>query len=343
LPGTLFGIGLSQHVDHNGLPLAGARLYIWQSETTTPAIAYADFGLTEAHTWPILANANGRIPAFWVADGSYRALLTDKFGNTVFDEPFIQAIGPSSSEGGGGGGGTVDPNSIFQTGYFLWLPVSGNKSGFVRANARTIGSGSSGATERANTDCLPLYLHLWNNFPDTMCPVLGGRGSSASNDWSANKQIGTLDLRGKAPFGIQSMGNDSSALLQNVTFTVGGVNTPGSQGGTAHHTLTDAQIPAHTHVMQTAGAHRHFSFSNVSLSGAGHQALTANKAPIFEASFGDNQTYNIRQDANNSADATIGRTSEVEAHTHTIDNNTGGGSSHPNMPPFALGTWYVKL
>lgn len=64
-----------------------------------------------------------------------------------------------------------------------------NNYGWVSANDGTIGSASSSATTRKNKDTWPLYYFLWNNFIDGICPVIGGRGASAYDDFSTNKPI----------------------------------------------------------------------------------------------------------------------------------------------------------
>lgn len=67
--------------------------------------------------------------------------------------------------------------------------------GWVWANGGTIGSASSGATNRANSDCHDLFIHIWKEADDADCPVLGGRGFSAEDDWSAHRQITLPDSR----------------------------------------------------------------------------------------------------------------------------------------------------
>ena len=137
MSGTLFGLGLSQQHDANGLPMVGCLLYLYAANTSTPVTAYKDVGLTvgQEHAWPIIADANGRIPAFWLADSSYRARLTDANGIVQFDELSVLAIG---SSGAVTVDNTVDPNALFTTGMPVWLPISGLKAGFVRMNGRTI-------------------------------------------------------------------------------------------------------------------------------------------------------------------------------------------------------------
>src|SRR6185436_6246405 len=126
MSGTIFGLGLSQRVKSTGKPESGWRLYLYEAGTSTPVTAYTDTALTAGNVlpWPIEADASGTLPAFWLADGSYRARGVSSSGGTIFyDLPSVLALGASS--GGGGGGDTTDPNSIFSTGMPIWLPVAG--------------------------------------------------------------------------------------------------------------------------------------------------------------------------------------------------------------------------
>jgi hypothetical protein len=268
------------------------------------------------------------IPAFWLEDGNYRARFTDAAGAVVyFDIKNMQAVGPSSGDEGGGGG-SVDQNAIFATGDMLWQPKAGTRSGWVRANARTIGSASSGATERANADTQSLYEFLWNNFSNSICPVTGGRGANAASDFAANKAIGTLDMRGRGPVGLDDMGNSPAGVIED------GTPTAVSFGGSEKTTLETANLPSHTHgagtlVANSNGAHTHTVYGNYgtqNLSGGG----------------GGGRVTNFNQ----SGADTSGPTATGGAHTHTIGGETGStGSGTPKntMNPYMLGTWYLKL
>ena len=91
---------------------------------------------------------------------------------------------------------------IFPVGSIADLPgvVSIAPQGWVLSGPGTIGNPTSGATIRANNDCQPLFLHLWNGLSQTEAPVSGGRGSSALADFNAAKTIGGLDFRGCSRF-----------------------------------------------------------------------------------------------------------------------------------------------
>lgn len=95
--------------------------------------------------------------------------------------------------------------------------------GWVVLNGGTIGSASSPATTRSNTDTYFLYTYLWNNISDSYCPVSGGRGASADADFIANKtiQLPTVPGRAIAIFGSsnQLINIESASQAANVITT----------------------------------------------------------------------------------------------------------------------------
>ena len=242
--------------------------------------------------------------------------LTDQNGVVIFDNPSIQVIGASS--GGGGGGGTVDPTTILATGDFKWRATTETLTGFVKANATTIGSATSGASQRANADTQNLYTYLWTNFNNAHCPVTGGRGASAAADFSAAKKIQLPDLRSRSPFGLDDMGSSAAGriLASNVTSGGGdGVTTAAATGGEGNHTLAIAEIPTGLHLLTDLG---HV-----------HGGVPSNSVAYGLGSFGA-ATYSATQNTNS---ATTGI---------TLTDHAGGGT-HNNMSPFILGTWFIKL
>lgn len=319
MAGTLFGLPLSQRVDANGLPSVGWLLYLYQANTSTPVNSYQDTALSVLNPWPIQADSFGMMRQFWLADGSYRARATNADGSlTYFDIAVILAVGASS---GAAPSGSVDANAIFQTGDVIWRDTAGARTGWVRDNGRTIGSATSGADERANSDCQALFEFLWNNFDNTICPVVSGRGASSLADWTANKKITTPDKRGYIAGGLDDMGNSASGRYVNVPVVSGGVTTAGSIVGEALHTTTQAEMPAHGH-----------SASSV-VTDPGHTHTVASSTP-FNATGG---VGNAPAGSTNTGSSTTGIT------VATTITNTGGGAAHNNVQKTVLGTFYRKL
>jgi hypothetical protein len=323
-------LGLSQRVDTNGKPDSGWLLYLYDANTSTPVTAYKDTGLTTGLElpWPIEADSAGTMPAFWLADGSYRVRGISADGSrTFFDMPSVLAIGPSSGSGGGGG---VDSTTIFQTGDLLFNAISGTRSGWVRHNGRTIGSASSGATERANADCNALYLYLWNNFADAKCPVPGGRGANAASDWSANKQITLLDLRGVGPIGLDDMGNSAAGNFTGVPFGDGSATTAGAICGENTHTLVTSETPSHTHT--------------ASVSDPGHSHNTRMSSSNPGLAFGAGRWFGAFNNVfSSTTDTDMGATATTGTGISVSNANSGGDGAHNTVSRSIVGTWYVKL
>jgi microcystin-dependent protein len=326
MAGTLFGLGLSQQISAAGVPLSGALLYIYEANTSTPVTTYSDFSLSTEQTFPIVADSAGRLPQIWVADGSYRARLTTSAGIEVFDEASVTAIGASSVSSGSGG--SSSSTSGFETGDTMWVPIVGTRSGWVRLNGRTIGSGSSAATERANGDAQALFEYLWNNFSNTLCPVTTGRGSSAESDFNANKVIATYSMRGRAAFGLDDMGNTVASII------AAGTPTSISTSGAETVTLLQANMP-------------NYNLSAASLTGSVGTSITNGTSVNRNSS--SNKRNDIAATGGQDAveDVTFSEsTLSLASGTVTFGGSvpSGGSDTATNkMPPYMLGTWFIRL
>lgn len=317
-----------QNVDANGRPKAGATLTVYNGGALQLSSVYQDIGLAVPGQNPMIADQTGRLPFFYVADGTYRARLVDASGILIYDYPQLASIGASSS---GGGGSAVDPAAFFQTGDSIWQSVSIGRAGWVRQNGLTIGSAVSGASERANADCQNLFLFLWNNYPDGACPVVGGRGASAAADWAANKQITLPDMRGRGPLGCDGMGNARANILPdgNVSSNITGAgdtgDTAAAYGGEANHILVVGEMPAHNHAADGLMIGGSQSFDDVEIyNGNGVNGTSPGpEAPVINS-----QTLTVNGN-NFSVNGSVA--------------DTGGDDAHNNVQPFILGIWYIRL
>lgn len=321
-------ISLQQFINPTtGRAYSGARALFTSASTGDPITVYQDYSLGTEHANPVVADSHGRFPPIFIDDDVefYGLRITTSAGAVLplgdgqYDLSLLPVIGPAT--GSGGSVTAVDTASIFQTGDVLWVPKTGTRTGWVRLNGRTIGSASSGASERANDDTEDLYSFIWTNYADAICAVTGGRGISAATDFAANKPIATLDMRNKGPFGLDDMGNSANSGFTSVTFTKGDATTAGGQGGTSMHALTEAQLPAHDHP-QTAQTPTFTYTSNAINQGTGGSTT------VITAITASGSATTVTT----TADATPGDTATA-----------GSDTSHPNMPPFVLGSWYWKL
>jgi hypothetical protein len=198
---------------------AGAKAYFYLARTTTPLTVYTDAPMTTAHTWPVVADAYGLLPPIYIEKGEeYKVRIEDALGSILYAADGISNPLDVTTEGGGEPGIVVTADEIFQVGDVMWNPASGPRAGWARCNGRTISKAAGAGTESNNDDCHDLFLFLWNNFPDSICPVTpGGRGGSAEADWGVAKAIATLDMRGRSAVGLDDMGNTAANLIQVAT------------------------------------------------------------------------------------------------------------------------------
>lgn len=299
----------SQIYDENGKPMVGARAFFYAAGTTTPINVYQSFDLGAINKLPnpLTTDGFGRWPSVYFdeADGFYRTRVTTPGGVVVYDVDGIPIIGPA---GGGGGSVTpVDPDSVAKTGDLKARYGEGFIAGWVRGNGRTVGSATSGASERANSDTQPLFEFLWNADPNLV--VVGGRGGSSAADWAANKQITLPDFRGRTIVGLDVMGNIAANVIPAATAL-------GWTGGEGLHTLISTEMPAHTHGVNEA-PHSHdtqFYFK-----------------PGGSVSFGSG--VGSMDPAHGTFPTTIGISIQ----------NAGGGAAHNNIQPSLATTIYVRL
>lgn len=265
--GTI-SFSLSQQFDEHGKPLSGCKFYTIQAGTVaTPQNAYQDAALTIALPNPITCDAAGRLPQFFLADGSIKVRLTDKNGVQQIVADNILVIGPSS--GGGGGGGSVDPTTVAATGDIKSAYGTGSISGWVRLNGRTIGSSTSGATERANADCQALFVYLWG--ADASLTVSGGRGVSAAADWAANKTITLPDARGRVLASLDDMGASAAGRL-TASYFGSNATVLGAANGSESVTMALSNLIRHDHT--------------VFLHDPGHTHSQTNPGGAVDSSFG---------------------------------------------------------
>lgn len=299
-----------------GTPLIGGLLYFYQAGTVaTRQDSFSDTALTLVNPWPLQLDANGRVPFFYLADGSIHVRLTDSNGVPQYDNTVL-VIGPSS---GAGGGSTIDPTTIAATGDVKFRQTGEVLSGWVKLNGLTIGSATSGATGRANADTQALFIYLWTNCDNTHCPVAAGRGASGLADFSANKTLAMPDWRARTMVGLDDMGAAAAGRLTGALFAgADTATTPGGNGGEAAHTLTQAQLPLYNlNVTDPGHTHTLYPAINISAGGGGPSPINGSGAPDGHITGSSSTGISV--------------------------SSAGSNASHNVMSPFTLGSWYMKL
>lgn len=305
----------------------GALVYFFEANTNTPMTVYADALETTPLTHPVQAFANGRFPPIFVPYRTYRERVTDSAGVLLWDIDGIPNPAPPSS--GGGSGIIVTQDMVLQTGDVMWQLRGGTRPGWVRLNGRTMGNASSGATERANDDTEDLYTYLWNNLDNSVAPVIGGRGATASADFAANKAITLPSMQGRAPLGLDDMGGAAANVLQvaatiNTTNSSNTATVSNATGLGVGMYVISANIPAGTTITNISG-------TTLTLS-ANATATASNTAARFSYISNAQQPGAV----GGSALKTLS-VAQMPPHSHTGSTGTAGSHTHTY---FDLGgTW----
>lgn len=316
-------------IDPNGDPYVGAVVEFFDENTTTPQTVYTDSSLSSsAGTSDRTANASGMFGALFLnpTPGSYRVRITDADLTVVWDVDGISV--PQNADYVPPDAGATSPELLFTTGMLEHYYGTTAPAGWVRSNGRTVGSATSGATERANSDCQALFLLLWAQ--DSTLSVSGGRGGTAAGDWAANKTIALPDLRGRALVGLDTMGNSAASVLT-------GIDTIGEAAGAETVVLTEAQLPPHTHAAGTLLMPNHghaVRYSGAdSPNGSGGIMLDLTDVANY-AAFSGTPSNTIGQAIGGSGTAAI---------TGSTGNGAGASQGHANVQPSRGVTIIIKL
>lgn len=186
----------------------------------------------------------------------------------------------------------------------------------VTSASTTLGKVGSGATYAA-ADAQTLYEIVWNAVSNTYAAVSGGRGASATADFTAGKTLTLPWFPGRAIIGAGSGG----ILTTRVQ---------GENGGAETVTLTTNEMPSHYHVAGIYDpTHAHSTNAVLNSFGGG---ITGGGAFQVNA-YGSGATI--------SAAATGVRVNSPNGIDTTY--STGNSGAHVNMQPWVALTLKVKL
>lgn len=324
-------------------PIVGAQARFYNSGTTTPQPVYQDAALSVVHDQPVETDADGLWPAVYLntTPGSYRVRVEDDDDVVIWDDDDVSV--PQDADYVPPDAGETSVELLARTGDLKHFYGTSAPSGWVRAAGRTIGSATSGASERANADCEDLFLHLWG--VDSNLAVSGGRGGSAAGDWAANKTIALPDFRERVLAGLATMGNSDAGRVDDAYVTAGtNTSTLGAIAGLDDVVLTEAQLAAHDHDATFTG-----------------QAMAAHGHPYYDAQTNvgvSSFSGTMRLENSGSATLEAANTGAADGSTKgkvlggasagtpegTIDvADAGSGSAHNNMQPTAFVLVLIKL
>lgn len=222
--------------------------------------------------------------------------------------------------------------------------------GWIWPDGGTIGSASSGATNRANADTSALYTLLWNAYPNAILPIQtsGGvastRGASAAADFAANKRLPVPDRRGRVGIGKDNMGGTAANRITSAGCGIAGT-VLGASGGVETVALTSNQNGPHIHSSGglstiASGDHQHNAGIGINPPGGG---VTY---PYGESSYPAGYIEPSVGSQTSGGGEVQPLTSVNGSHTHTITgstNTSGIGEAHQNVQPGLICNYILKL
>ncbi len=256
------------------------------------------------------------------------SFVSDSLGNLYYslvDDNLNHAISDTSYW-------KIYSTDITGTGKDFW--GSSLPAGYVWASGKTIGNGSSNATERANADTSNLFTLLWNNYSNSLLPIYDSagiatiRGANAAADFAANKALSMIDKRGRVSVGKDDLGGAPASRITSTTVSPDGV-TLGANGGEQTHTLLESELASHTH---TQDAHNHTQNAH------GH------RAKVFLNGVSGTGGNPVRTDGSFADDPGVIESSTATNNAATaLNQDAGNDDAHNNVQPTILCNYIIKL
>lgn len=352
----LMPFSLSPLYDYSGQRIESGMLKISASGTSQLVPVFYDANFRKPATNPVALQSNGVVPPRFIRPGTYRFRIEGALGDTLTLIDGVEVFGaPTSSSDDSESGKS---NAMERTGNLLIRLGEGILKGYVRLNGKTIGSASSGASEYAGSEVDDLYHYLWNTLEDV--EIVGGKGSSADVDWSANKALVLPDLRGRILCGLSTMGNTALSSYDALTFEKGNASTLASTIGAPTLTLLEKHLPSHRHEIkghtESDGTHTHPQTQEY-LGEHTHNLPWRLRTMLYDR--GSNLGYSIdwigtKEDSSTTNVATleggahkhVGEVYSSGAHQHTLalhSETIGEDVPIQIMPPSFLICYYIKL
>jgi hypothetical protein len=308
--------GYTQYLDSNGKPLSAGKVYNYIPSTTTPKTTWQDAAETIPNANPVILDAAGR--AKILGDGSYRQIVKDRNGVTIWDAVTSSTGSGSSAPTATGDGdlvGTIKPwagmtapnqyaftygQEVSRTTYAtLYTAITSSQSVFCNSGSPTL-NGLSDTTnfwigmsvevscvaagfstivsKTSSTVTLAANANVTTNTTAVFYPWGRGNGTTTFN---------VPDLRGFAIAGNNNMGGVASSQLNTTYFGATDPNSVGAAGGNQSVTLVKGNMgsitPSGT-ISNGAITNGAITFPNVQ--GAGTAGGLSNNAVVTSAAVG---------------------------------------------------------
>lgn len=207
---SLFQVPGAFTVDATGAPYPGMQVYFYSAGTTIAQPVYQDILKSTPHAFPVVADANGILPAIYLDDSlptNYRVVFRDADGALIPGMDYDNV--PKGASGGGGGTGGGNAPSL--------LRVQSTAQAFTFDAG---GAASPGGQTIQFTATLQNLLGTvtWTTTPVVPLSVSGNQATMSVVDFAANTSVKVT----------ATLGAGLSAVLDEVTvyrLQSGGVNS----------------------------------------------------------------------------------------------------------------------
>lgn len=141
---TLLPTAEQTFFDSNGNPLAAGKVYFYTPSTLTPKDTWQNSAGSVLNANPVVLDSAGR--AIIYGSGSYRQIVKDSLGNTIWDQVTADTASTTSIAWGGTSSGSANVQTVVASAF---TATAGNKllfiAGFSNTSSLTVNPNASGA------------------------------------------------------------------------------------------------------------------------------------------------------------------------------------------------------
>ncbi len=353
----------TQFLDNSGKPLTSGTVDFYIPSTTTRKTTWQNAAETIPNTNPVVLDAGGR--ALILGEGSYRQVVKDRLGNTIWDQ-VTSSTGsgstPSVSTGDGDLVGTIKPwagmtapnqyaftygQEVNRTTYAtLFTAITSSQPTFC-TSASPILTGLTDTTnfwigmslevscvaagfstvvsKTATTLTMAANANVTTNTTVIFYPWGRGNGTTTFN---------LPDFRGVPIAGNNNMGGVASSILTTTYFGASDPNSSGALGGVENRTLLLANLPPYTpsasSIVATGGA-----ISLNAVTPVRNLTSVGGATTLTEVSLGN--------DANASAGSLNVPVSGTVTSTATFNAQGGSSTSFSIVQPTRTSNYIIKI
>jgi hypothetical protein len=226
---ALFSLPRQTILDEDGNPIVGALVYFYQTGSTTPQAVYADVSLETPLTNPLVSDASGRLPKFYLnpaASANYRVNITTADGVQIYQEDDVSRFTASQDEIGAAFYPTSERESA--------LGISPISYAYNIGDVRRYGAlGDDTADDTAAFDLAVMAVGADGG---TVTAIAGARHYIGNPRGIIVTRNVKIDLQGAV---LRGMGNSSTS---NTLINSGRINDSALQVNTLSEPVVGAQV-----------------------------------------------------------------------------------------------------